>query len=718
MPLLPSRCIACCIVLSALAALPAQDAAAQAGQPSCGPSLAGSPCADVQVAGLDATGGAPQGVGNPVNLITGNKYQRETDMAPLPGLLGLELVRHYNSRHAAPGMSLQGLGHGWTLSYDTRLYAAGASLQVVQADGARIIFARSALSQTLCTSRDPGHGLVRIVKVGRDRLYRWLWPDGRELRFDINGFLTGIVDAGGAQLVIERYADGRILQVTDPQGRRMTFNYLAPAQYRSGAYPGVQSIDTPVGRFIYDYDKGKPPHNARLGAVHLPTRYDPAGQAPRKLGEPRTTNSVSAIRRLYHYEDARFPTLLTGISVDGAGNDGRAMHERIATWAYDGNGLAVMSVRGQALKTGADGKPVAGTGIEQLRFDRSEPGRTRVVNSLGQVTVYRHAIVAGAFRVLEARGAGCAHCGPVNVRYAWDKSGWLAEATWLDSAGVPVQGWRQKLDRLGRQYALHRVDYAGGREAGQTLLLNRTYPFPSQVRSLPGAMAPRGHFGPNRIATDSALAGQRHATVIEYSPQAQPVRISETGYNPADGSQMVRVTRYRYEEIRGRSMLVEVDGPLPNGPLGTPADSDITRYQWNSRAEMLLSVTAPGGLVTRFDYGDDSIPGSRRLAAVTGSDGSVTRYRYDLAFLGQPTAIERDGRSVSLDYDALGRLRRIADLPAVPGRSAQFDYDSANRLVAISDAQGYRQQLGLDSEGGLRMAALYAPGQAAPLRAA
>ena len=134
-----------CLLAIFLACAGAPAAYGDEAQPqACGPGLAGSPCATEQVAGMDGTGGAPQGAGNPVNLITGNKHQHETDMAPLPGILGLELLRHYNSQHAAPGMPLGDAGRGWTFSYDTRLHAVGATLQIIQADGARLIFARSA----------------------------------------------------------------------------------------------------------------------------------------------------------------------------------------------------------------------------------------------------------------------------------------------------------------------------------------------------------------------------------------------------------------------------------------------------------------------------------------------------------------------------------------------------------------------------------------------
>jgi hypothetical protein len=37
----------------------------------------------------------------------------------------------------------------------------------------------------------------------------------------------------------------------------------------------------------------------------------------------------------------------------------------------------------------------------------------RLTDSLGQITVYRHAIVVGERRLLEVRGPGCASCAVV-----------------------------------------------------------------------------------------------------------------------------------------------------------------------------------------------------------------------------------------------------------------------------------------------------------------
>jgi hypothetical protein len=68
----------------------------------CGPGPAGSPCDGAGPASQGNPSGTNQGAGNPINVITGNKYQQETDLPALPGVLGLEIVRHYRR---PPGLS-------------------------------------------------------------------------------------------------------------------------------------------------------------------------------------------------------------------------------------------------------------------------------------------------------------------------------------------------------------------------------------------------------------------------------------------------------------------------------------------------------------------------------------------------------------------------------------------------------------------------------------
>jgi len=86
---------------------------------TCGPGNGGSTCGGDGPATNESSPGPNIGAGNPINIVTGNKYQREVDMAPLPGVLGLEIVRHYNSSFSRPQHSNNLVGRGWKLSYES-----------------------------------------------------------------------------------------------------------------------------------------------------------------------------------------------------------------------------------------------------------------------------------------------------------------------------------------------------------------------------------------------------------------------------------------------------------------------------------------------------------------------------------------------------------------------------------------------------------------------
>ena len=74
--------------------------------------------------------------GNPIHVVTGNKYQAETDLAPLPGTLGLRFTRHYNSQSTYNGP----LGYGWSHSFDLKLTRTETGYHLRQADGRGIDF--------------------------------------------------------------------------------------------------------------------------------------------------------------------------------------------------------------------------------------------------------------------------------------------------------------------------------------------------------------------------------------------------------------------------------------------------------------------------------------------------------------------------------------------------------------------------------------------------
>ncbi|MEI6547687.1 MAG: DUF6531 domain-containing protein, partial [Burkholderiales bacterium] len=113
----------------------AQATCGAAGGPPAGPGSSVCDFAD-EATGVRA-GGVATGAGNPVDLVTGNKYRHEVDLRA-SAIVPFVLARHYNSRNRFDGP----LGIGWSHSFETRIVPAHVGkhpeLQIIQGDGRRV----------------------------------------------------------------------------------------------------------------------------------------------------------------------------------------------------------------------------------------------------------------------------------------------------------------------------------------------------------------------------------------------------------------------------------------------------------------------------------------------------------------------------------------------------------------------------------------------------
>ncbi|MDO9387883.1 MAG: RHS repeat domain-containing protein, partial [Thiobacillus sp.] len=583
--------------------------AAQAADPvtptQCGPGPAGATCDGSGPASQGNSSGTDQGAGNPINVITGNKYQQEVDLPALPGVLGLELVRHYNSSLAdartPPGI----LGRGWRLSYETDLYPIGNTLQIVQADGTRIIFVRDPKNPSQCATNDPARGTLAITKTPRGEEYVWTWTNRRTLSFNPQGKLVQIKAPSGEFVSLTRDTAGALVKVTDPQGRSLVLGY--PARRSAERFNGVTHIDSPVGRFSYAYGSAVPTGHASGSA--------PKGHTanPRDLlANLARVDLPNQVSRHYHYEDPH-PTLLTGISVAGQG----AKPQRISTYAYDIQGRGILSVKGLPRQIGKDGKLIPSTGIEQVNLN-FEPGKTTLTNSLGQITVYTHAIVGNEHRLLKVAGAGCVSCGEANVRYGYDKLGRLIAETKLNDQGQALIATKTERDGQGRAVSVNAIAYANGKAQPAKQLVR--YEYASATTQ------------PILIARPSVIPGREHQIRISTNAAGQPILITETGFSPLDdkgktsATPITRTTTYVYRSINGRSVLAQIDGPLPNGKTNSPEDSDITRLEWDRTGSAVEVMTPPGGFSSTVQY-----DAAGRIAEVSNSENFKTTFTYDAA---------------------------------------------------------------------------------------
>jgi RHS repeat-associated protein len=662
---------------------------------SCGPPAGGEPnsCSANSVASLGSSSGINLGAGNPINVITGNKYQREDDMPALPGILGLEIVRHYNSAYSNPSHPNGLVGRGWRLSYETELIDKFGVIQVLQADGGRVIFSRDATHPSLCSTSNPANGTMQLDrKADGDLHYTWIWPNGRSLHFNRAGKLERISAPGGEFVHLVYDKANMLVRVIDHQGRSLNITYFSPRA--EGQFHGIRYIDSPVGRFEYEYGSQLPkggvadPRSllANLVKVNLPSGLSDAGLPS---GVSRAT--VNNASRIYHYENKAMPWLLTGISIEAVASDGRPVTKRYATYGYDGDGRANLSTH-----AGNAGRVELSTG---------EPGKTILTNSLGQKTTYLYATIKGEHRLLEVRGPGCAACGKTNVRYGYNQRGQLVDTTKLSAKGAPLATSRSERDTLGRVTAISEILYRDGKAGTSKLQVRFEY---EGIK-----------LAPILIARPSVVQGEESVIRVTYNEAGQPLRVVESGWAPAFiGTQRTRIERttsYSYTRINGRSLLARVDGPLPNGPSNSPRDSDITVFEYDQSGEhapatpnsaadhaglsryenrrgILSRVIAPGGLVTAVLERDDF--GRPRRISTPG--GVELAFAFDR--LGHLVLRRTGSVSESLSYNELGQL---ASVRQATGQIAYYTYDGDGRVNAIFDAQNNRIRMNRNTEGQL-----------------
>ena len=618
-------------------------------------------------------------VGNPIDVMSGNKYQMEVDMPALPGVLGLEIVRHYNSISSGRGSMPGSIGRGWKLSYETELRVAGNTVEVLQADGGVVTFTRDLLDATRFHQADARQGiLVRTPGKGGDT-FVWTWADGRKLGFDERGKLVQIQARTGEILSMQHDARGMLVRVTDPQGRSLRLTWLAQEIARKAdRFRGVQHIDSPVGRFSYVY--GSPmPAGANVAPVALlanlvEVRYPAAGQG-----------------RRYHYEDAAHPTLLTGVSIDSVDGAGKPRRLRYSTFGYAANGRAVSSIHTDRT-----------VGVK-LDFDRLDS--TTVTDDRGRPTVYRYAREHGQNRLVEVRGAGCPTCGEPNVRYGYDWVGRVTEVTRLQPDGTPLDTTRRKLDAYGRPLELARIAYVNGKAQPAQWLERYTYETAMAVV-------------PTTIVRPSVVPDKESTTTLAYNAAGQVTHLTETGWSPGiDGrdqpTPIARTTVYRYTVINGRSLLAGIAGPFAGARQEVPANADGVRFDYDRRGNYVTAIHAPGNVTTKIVQRDDA----GRPVDVTLDDGarllqttSTFTPQGQLSVLAQTawlqvpgsaqTPAQRDdasrlARRLDTEYDGAGQLAAlrlpafVRDLAPVPAS----DVPDVSRVSAVMEARAIPEPL-------------------------
>ncbi len=297
-------------------------------------------------------------LGDAIDAASGNKHQAETDYTGA-GAFPLRFDRSYDSSRTWLNNPVP-MGIGWTHAYLASVAVmpaqnSGTMTEAVayRPDGSVVFFN---LVGAVWTA-DPDVALRLNVAIdGAGVPFATLTDtDDSVERYDQLGRLASISSRDGFTQTLSYtttsagtvFSHNDVRQVSDPQGRVLTFGYNANLQVAS-----MTDANGATTQLTYDAN-----HN--LATVIHPD-----------LGSGTTTRTYS-YNEAGHVTGASWPNALTGITDENG--------QRFASWWYDSDGRATQSVHAPLL---------AGGTIDKTTLVFNGDGTTTFTDALGQVRTY------------------------------------------------------------------------------------------------------------------------------------------------------------------------------------------------------------------------------------------------------------------------------------------------------------------------------------------
>lgn len=343
--------------------------------------------ADENLADEEACSGQSFG-GNPINLQTGNKVQREIDYIS-NGRFPLSIQRVYNSKSTHSGL----FGPNWasnfeqsiTLENDNQtavIRKMSGAVERFNLEGGNWISSKpSQVSRNSLTSTADG----------------WLYSlkDGSGETYNSQGLITKITTVDGYSQTYD-YVSGQLSTVTDDANRTLTL------AYENGF---INTVTTPDGK-RYDYGYGLDLTNTES---HLISLTYPSVEVD---GSPFVGSKT------YLYEKTDYPHALTGLTDE--------TNQRFATWGYDDKGRAIYSGHGAG--------SLSKDGFEDFNIEYRSENETKTTNAFGKGTTYTYESIDGILKTTEIKGHVTSNCSAASqgMNY-YAENGWVKDR--LDSNG-------------------------------------------------------------------------------------------------------------------------------------------------------------------------------------------------------------------------------------------------------------------------------------------
>ncbi|WP_431096881.1 DUF6531 domain-containing protein [Polaromonas aquatica] len=554
----------------------------------------------------------------PIIPATGEKILAQPDYTG-QGADALSLVRHYRSSWAGAtprGLAVEpGLTRAWSHNHAVSIKQEGTAgtadhiARIIFGDGSVRAFGWDVGS----SSWSAGNSADSLTPNSAGLLYKRL-DDDSLWQFDAAGKLLTVTRRNG-WVTTYTYATtpvaGLLSTVSNQFGRTLSFAYNTANQLTS-----VIASDGQVISYTYD---GTTPTS------HLTT-----------VSYPGTSGTVT---RSYHYENATYIQLVTGIT------DERGI--RLATIAYDSLGRAISS----GYAGGAD-----------LYTVSYATNAATVTDPLGTQRTYNYSTNKGKLAVTGAdkpSGTGA----PSAANRVQDANGFITQET--DFLGVnTMYTWD-----INRRLPLTTTKAVGQPEVQTTTTQwHPTFRLPVLVTEAGKTTAYSYDTQGNRLSQ----------TVTDTATNV--ARISSWTYNP-QGLIATQSTNNVVQQTYAYYNNTSFSGTVPNAVGHTAGD--------------LQSVTNAAGHVTQFTLYDRA----GRVRQMIDPKGIVTDLTYTPRGWVSSVAVTPPGgaaRTTSYSYDNAGQLTGVT-LP--DSTTMSYSYDAAQRLTGVTDAKGNTITYTLDGMG-------------------
>jgi len=569
--------------------------------------------------------------GNPVNIVTGNKFTDETDYQSA-GSSPLQFIRHYNSSvsyqyqfsFGTLGRAQKPLGMAWLHNYYQGLAVTETQVTLTLANGQSFDF--KPVSGAWKPDADVNYRLEEILIAGVRTGWKVTTPNDTVETYNATGDLLSFTDSNGltqtltyscttvssscpvaTPTTIAPYA-GLLIKVTDSFNRSLNFTY--------GSNGRISTLTDPNGNITrYSYV------GYNLSTVTYPddTPADLSNN-PKKAyiyGELANTANVSQ------------PNALTGI-IDENG-------VRYATYQYNANGKSISTQH-------------AGTVEKYSLAYASNGSSTTVTDPLGSIRTTYLTSVSGVVKSTGQSQPGGSGCGASASALSYDANGNVASRT--DFNG---------------NLTTYTYDLTRNLETSRTEGLTSSGATTPATRTITTVWHPTF-----RLPVQITNGNQQ--TTYAYNSQGDTTQKTITDL--AANTSRSWNTAYTYSAVPGVLLQKVEDGPRTDV-------SDITTYdyyladaacqggQLGCRGQLKQITDALGHITQLTRYSAHG-----QLEQLTDPNGLVMTMAYDVR--QRLTSLNAGGETTTYSYDPAGQVTRVTH---PDGAYLAYTYDAAHRLI-------------------------------------